>query len=156
EVFAHLAQAAVHLHGGDRPVAHGGAPTPCPLTLRFMVGRRHRPTNHGGDTMRLLLTNDDGIAADGLAALEAAARPRGELTVAPPLHVCSGCGHRVTTGTPLRVEEHGPGRFAVDGTPADCVRVALHALGGGFDFVLSGINAGGNLGADVFHSGTVA
>ncbi len=106
--------------------------------------------------MRLLLTNDDGISAPGLAALEAAARQLGEVVVVAPTIVCSGCGHRVTTDGPIRTEQHGPGRFAVEGTPADCVRLALHALAGKVDWVLSGINAGGNLGADTYHSGTVA
>jgi 5'-nucleotidase len=68
----------------------------------------------------------------------------------------SGCGHRVTTSSPIRVERHGPDRLAVHGTPADCVRVGLHGLAGPVDWVLAGINAGGNLGADVHHSGTVA
>src|SRR4051794_39363931 len=107
--------------------------------------------------MRLLLTNDDGIAAPGLLALESAVRHLGaEFVVVAPASVCSGCGHRVTTDGTIRVEERTPGRFAVEGTPADCVRLALHALATGVDWVLSGINAGGNLGADVYHSGTVA
>lgn len=106
--------------------------------------------------MRILLTNDDGIDAPGLAALERAASGLGELLVVAPTAACSGCGHQVTTHRPLVAHEHGPGRFAVDGTPADCVRVALHGLGLEVDAVLSGINAGGNLGADVYISGTVA
>src|SRR5205807_1792655 len=76
--------------------------------------------------------------------------------VVAPAAVCSGCGHRVTTDSPFRVERRGPGRYAVEGTPADCVRVALHELAPAARWVLSGINAGGNLGADVWHSGTVA
>jgi 5'-nucleotidase len=106
--------------------------------------------------MRLLLTNDDGIDAPGLAALEAAARDFGEVLVVAPAAVHSGCGHRVTTDSPLRLCEYGPRRFSLEGTPADCVRVALHGLVPEIDWVLSGINAGGNLGADVHHSGTVA
>jgi 5'-nucleotidase len=107
--------------------------------------------------MRLLLTNDDGIAAPGLLALESAARSLGaDIVVVAPAAVCSGCGHRVTTGAVIRVEQRGPGRFAVEGTPADCVRLALHGLVEPVDWVLAGINAGGNLGADVYHSGTVA
>lgn len=111
--------------------------------------------------MRILITNDDGIAADGLASLVAAAaaafaprRPR--LFVVAPADPHSGCGHRVTTDRPLAVAGHGPDRHAVDGTPADCVRVALAGLVAGVDLVLSGVNAGGNLGVDVHHSGTVA
>jgi 5'-nucleotidase len=106
--------------------------------------------------MRLLLTNDDGIDAPGLQALQRAARELGEVVVVAPADAHSGCGHRVTTDSPLRVERHGPDRLAVHGTPADCVRVALHGLVPSFDWVLAGINAGGNLGADVHHSGTVA
>jgi 5'-nucleotidase len=106
--------------------------------------------------MRLLLTNDDGIAAPGLQALKEAAKHLGTSVVVAPAAVHSGCGHRVTTDAPFRVGECGPDRYSVEGTPADCVRVALHALAPDFDWVLSGINAGGNLGADVHHSGTVA
>jgi 5'-nucleotidase len=106
--------------------------------------------------MKLLLTNDDGITAPGLRALIAAARPFGEIVVVAPACAHSGCGHRVTTDAPIRVERHGPGAHAVYGTPADCVRVALHRLARDADWVLSGINAGGNLGTDVHHSGTVA
>jgi 5'-nucleotidase len=106
--------------------------------------------------MRLLLTNDDGVHAPGLAALEEAAAGLGELFVVAPSDAFSGCAHRVTTDGPVRVRQLGPNRFAVDGTPADCVRLALHGLVPTPDRVLSGVNAGGNLGADVYHSGTVA
>ena len=105
--------------------------------------------------MRLLLTNDDGIDAPGLAALLAAAQPLGEPVVVAPVGAHSGCSHRVTTDGPIRVHRH-PSGFAVEGTPADCVRVALHDLVSDAAWVLAGINAGGNLGADVYHSGTVA
>jgi 5'-nucleotidase len=111
----------------------------------------------------LILTNDDGIDAPGLAALEAAVSGLGQETlVVAPLQPMSECSHRVTTKQPLALQAHGPRRFAVAGTPADCVRVALlHVLPVlGADAkqvcVLSGINAGGNLGADVYISGTVA
>jgi 5'-nucleotidase len=106
--------------------------------------------------MRLLLTNDDGIDAPGLEALRAAAAELGRPVVVAPRDALSGCSHQVTTDGPIRVEERGSGRFAVAGTPADCVRVALHRLVPDAAWVLSGINAGGNLGADVWHSGTVA
>jgi 5'-nucleotidase len=105
--------------------------------------------------MKLLLTNDDGIDAPGLAALLAAARPLGEPVVVAPAAAHSGCSHRVTTDGPIRVGRRPPG-FAVEGTPADCVRVALHEIARDAAWVLAGINAGGNLGADVWHSGTVA
>jgi 5'-nucleotidase len=106
--------------------------------------------------MNLLLTNDDGIDAPGLQALLAAARQIGEPLLAAPLTGLSGCSHRVTTDEPIHVEQRDPRQFAIDGTPADCVRVALHALVPQIDWILSGINAGGNLGADIWHSGTVA
>jgi hypothetical protein len=106
--------------------------------------------------MKLLLTNDDGIDAPGLAALAAAAEQLGEAVVVAPLEGHSGCGHRVTTDEELTILGRGVSRFAVDGTPADCVRVALHSLAPEASHVLAGINAGGNLGADVWISGTVA
>ena len=107
--------------------------------------------------MKILLTNDDGIDAPGLAALEAAvAWLGGETVIVAPAEPHSGCGHRVTTDRPLRVHELGRGRFAVEGTPADCVRIALAELVRDASVVVSGINAGGNLGADIHHSGTVA
>lgn len=104
---------------------------------------------------KLLITNDDGIDAPGIQALVDAARHFGEPIVVAPAEAHSGCGHRVTTDGPFRVERRANG-FAVRGTPADCVRVAFHDLATDVDLVLSGINSGGNLGADVWHSGTVA
>jgi len=107
--------------------------------------------------MKIVLTNDDGIDAAGLDALAVAAGSLGgEAVVVAPAEPHSGCGHRVTTGRPLAVEEVSPGRFRVAGTPADCVRLALAQLVPDATLVLSGINAGGNLGADIHHSGTVA
>jgi len=104
----------------------------------------------------LLLTNDDGIDAPGLEALQAAAAGFGRLSVVAPTGPQSGCGHRVTTHEPIAVTPAGDDRLAVAGTPADCVRLALHHLVPDFSWVLAGINAGGNLGTDVYHSGTVA
>lgn len=106
--------------------------------------------------MKFLLTNDDGIDAPGLAALENAVVGFGDFAVVAPAHAHSGCSHRVTASESLIVDLKGDGRASVTGTPADCVRVALHRLYPGFDWVLAGINAGGNLGADVYMSGTVA
>ncbi len=106
--------------------------------------------------MILLLTNDDGIEAPGLAALEQAAGPLGEVWIVAPDRGYSNCGHQVTTHAPLRVHALGPRRYRVEGTPADCVRLAVHGLVPRPTWVLSGINAGGNLGVDVYHSGTVA
>jgi 5'-nucleotidase len=106
--------------------------------------------------MKLLLTNDDGIEADGLRALHAAAAQIGEPVVVAPVETLSGCSHRVTTRQPILIRACPPLGYAVEGTPADCVRVALHTLASDAAWVLSGINEGGNLGADVWHSGTVA
>lgn len=108
--------------------------------------------------MHFLLTNDDGIDAEGLGALADAisSLPHARLSVVAPAHEQSQCGHRVTTHQPIRVEEHGERRHAVHGTPADCVRVALFGLGLRPDFIVSGVNHGGNMGQDLVISGTVA
>jgi 5'-nucleotidase len=107
--------------------------------------------------MRIVLTNDDGVDAPGLAALERAAAGLGAtLVVVAPAECHSGCGHRVTMNQPIRVDEIAPGKFRVAGTPADCVRIALARLVPDAALVIAGINAGGNLGADIHHSGTVA
>ena len=106
--------------------------------------------------MKLLVTNDDGIDAPGLAALAHVAALHGDVIwVAPHTHL-SGCGHRVTTNGPIRLMRKDEARWAIDGTPADCVRVALAKLVPDVAWVLSGMNHGGNLGADVYISGTVA
>jgi 5'-nucleotidase len=109
-------------------------------------------------TMMIVATNDDGIEADGLQALEKAARtlPGARVIVVAPATEQSQCGHRVTTREPLVVESRGVDRHAVHGTPADCVRVALFGLGLQPDLILSGINHGGNMGQDLVISGTVA
>jgi 5'-nucleotidase len=104
----------------------------------------------------LLVTNDDGIDAPGILALRTAAARVGEPVVVAPVDALSGCSHRVTTHVPLRATSRPPYGYAVDGTPADCVRLGLHHLAPEAAWVLSGINAGGNLGADVYVSGTVA
>jgi len=107
--------------------------------------------------MRILLTNDDGIDAPGLAALHRGVqRLGGRIVTVAPAEPHSGCGHRVTTDRPLVVTDLGSGRHAVAGTPADCVRLALAELAPDTALVVAGINAGGNLGVDVHHSGTVA
>ncbi len=109
--------------------------------------------------MRVLLTNDDGIDAIGLANLKLALQPllmEEQCWVVAPHQQFSGCSHQVTTGRPFRVEPRGERTFAVEGSPADCVRVGLFKLVPSVDWVLSGINEGGNLGSDVYLSGTVA
>ncbi|MBD2086745.1 5'/3'-nucleotidase SurE [Coleofasciculus sp. FACHB-542] len=104
--------------------------------------------------MTLILTNDDGIDAPGIRALHKAMNGKG-MIVAPQDHL-SGCGHQVTTTQAIHVRRRSDFEYAIAGTPADCVRIALTHLCPTVKFVLSGINAGGNLGADVYISGTVA
>lgn len=106
--------------------------------------------------MVFLLTNDDGIDAPGLAALAQAVEGLGPSVWIAPHDAQSGCSHRVTTAHPLRINVRGTGRWAVEGTPADCVRLGLAHLAREATWVLAGLNEGGNLGADVHHSGTVA
>ena len=105
---------------------------------------------------QILLTNDDGWDAPGLEALSALARQLGDVFIVAPRDPHSYAGHRVTTDTPLILTETGDQSYHLSGTPADCVRVALTALFPDIDWVLSGINRGGNLGADIYSSGTVA
>lgn len=106
--------------------------------------------------MKLLLSNDDGIDAPGLNALLAAARDFGNPVVVAPATPQSGVSHRVTWEQSVRLEARGADRFAVHGTPADCARLGLLRVAPDTQWVLSGINEGGNLGADVYYSGTVA
>jgi 5'-nucleotidase len=107
---------------------------------------------------RILVTNDDGVHSPGIQALADALAPLGEVIVVAPLAEASAIGHALTLRRPLRIEEFGERRYAVDGTPTDCVNIALKILLGGQlpDLVASGINKGYNLGDDVTYSGTVA
>lgn len=110
-----------------------------------------------GDEARVLvLTNDDGVDAPGLAALHEAAEGLGLRRVIAPAGPWSGRSHAVTTHEPIRIGRRDGDRLAIEGTPADCVRLALHHLAPGAAWVLAGVNLGGNLGADIHHSGTVA
>lgn len=108
--------------------------------------------------MHLLLTNDDGIDAPGLRALEEAVSgmPGCRISIVAPETEQSMCGHRVTTHGPIVVRQTGDQRWSVAGPSADCVRIALFALDLKPDWVLSGVNAGGNMGQDVVISGTLA
>src|SRR5437870_8817105 len=107
--------------------------------------------------MRLLASNDDGILAHGLECLVAAAEPLGEVTVVAPDREQSATSHSLTLHHPLRPVSRGERRWQVDGTPTDCVMLAVEALlPERPDFVLSGINHGQNMGEDVLYSGTVA
>ena len=110
--------------------------------------------------MRILVTNDDGVDAPGLAALAAAVGDLGDGSVIAPTAVQSAAGHRITLKTPMTVRNvriDSLEALSVDGSPADCVRLAVrNLLDERPDLVLSGINAGVNVGFNVFYSGTVA
>ena len=106
---------------------------------------------------RILVTNDDGYFSPGLDALADALRPLGEVTVVAPQTEASAVGHALTLRRPLRLEKIRERVFAVDGTPTDCVNIAIdEVLTGPPDLVVSGINRGLNVGDDVTYSGTVA
>ncbi|TAF05249.1 MAG: 5'/3'-nucleotidase SurE [Nostocales cyanobacterium] len=105
--------------------------------------------------MKIILTNDDGIDAPGIQALRKAVNGK-NVIIAAPLEHQSGCGHQVTTETPIKLQRRSEFEYAIAGTPADCVRIAITQLDYDVKYVLSGINAGGNLGVDAYISGTVA
>ena len=107
--------------------------------------------------MRFLLCNDDGYRAPGLAALATTLRALGHVTIVAPERNCSGASNSLTLDRPLRATRVAEDVFMVDGTPADCAYLALtELLPEKPDLVVSGINAGENLGEDVLYSGTVA
>ncbi len=111
--------------------------------------------------MRILLTNDDGIFAEGLCALYDVLCKDHEVFVVAPEAERSAVGHAITLSDPLRVKKVKRGNlffgYAVNGTPADCVKIAIHELiGPNIDLVLSGINRGANVGINVLYSGTVS
>ncbi len=112
--------------------------------------------------MQILLTNDDGIYAPGLAAMERQLREMGDVTVVAPLTEQSGVGHAITYLMPLMARKvfddtGGPRGWAVEGSPADCVKLAVSELCPKRpELVVSGINSGLNAGINVLYSGTVA
>lgn len=111
--------------------------------------------------MRILLTNDDGVYAPGLAALATALNGDHELTVVAPETEQSAVGHAITLADPIRVRRLGPrtglNGWAVSGTPADCVKLAVNELlPQRPELVISGINKGGNVGVNLLYSGTVS
>lgn len=108
-------------------------------------------------TKRILVTNDDGVRSEGILALADALRPLGEVTIVAPLNEASAIGHALTLRRPLQIETFGDRIFSVDGTPTDCVNIAItKVLDGMPDLIVSGINKGWNIGDDVTYSGTVA
>jgi 5'-nucleotidase len=107
--------------------------------------------------VRILATNDDGYRSEGIHALARALRDIGEVTIVAPLSEASAIGHALTLRHPLRLDPIGERVFAVEGTPTDCVNIAVTQVFKGLpDLIVSGINKGWNLGDDVTYSGTVA
>ena len=111
--------------------------------------------------MRILITNDDGIYAPGLAILEEIAAelagPSGEVWVVAPAFEQSGVGHCISFTNPMSISKFAPRRFAVEGSPADCVLAGLYDVldGARPDLVLSGVNRGNNSAENVLYSGTI-
>src|SRR5215204_7114320 len=111
------------------------------------------------ERFRILITNDDGIHAEGIIALEAAMSELGEVYVVAPESEMSGASHSLTLERPLRIRQIDERHWTVDGTPTDCVTLALNRIltdGDRPDICVSGINHGANLGDDATYSGTVA
>jgi 5'-nucleotidase len=107
--------------------------------------------------MHFLVSNDDGIEARGIQVLSDRMRSLGRVTIVAPAHNCSGASNSLTLDAPVRIDEIREQSFRVRGTPTDCVHIALTGLlEKDPDIVVSGINAGANLGDDVIYSGTVA
>jgi len=107
--------------------------------------------------MKILVSNDDGILATGLELLAGVCADVGQVTVVAPDREQSATSHSLTLHRPLRATRRQDGAFQVDGTPTDCVLLALGALSPGKpDWVISGVNHGPNMGEDVLYSGTVA
>ena len=107
--------------------------------------------------MNILCTNDDGYLASGIRLLASAARSFGNVVTVAPDREQSATSHSLTMHHPLRARRTSDGVFVVDGTPTDCVLLAVNALlEERPDFVVSGVNHGANMGEDVLYSGTVA
>ena len=118
-----------------------------------------------GENMNILISNDDGIAANGIRVLTEVLSQKHNVYVVAPDRERSAAGHSLTLHTPLRVEELDSGKhgakkaWVTTGTPGDCVKMAVNALLSNDekpDYVISGINHGPNLGADILYSGTVS
>src|SRR3990167_3779485 len=108
--------------------------------------------------MRILISNDDGVSAKGIAALAKEFRKLGKVVVIAPERERSTTVHALTLHKPLRLYRHGRDIYAVSGGPADCIYLGINELFSGKkpDLVLSGINRGANLGQDIFYSGTAS
>jgi 5'-nucleotidase len=106
--------------------------------------------------MNILLTNDDGWGSPGIQSLANIAKDFGNVWIVAPQQPMSGISHQLTTHDPMTLTQHAEQSYSLSGKPADCARVGLSHLGVQFDWILSGINYGANLGADIPVSGTVA
>ncbi|WP_115719559.1 5'/3'-nucleotidase SurE [Gallaecimonas mangrovi] len=108
--------------------------------------------------MKILVSNDDGVHAPGIAALARALARMGDVRVVAPDRNCSGASNSLTLENPLRAQQLENGFWSVKGTPTDCVHLAINGLFENWlpDLVVAGVNAGANLGDDVLYSGTVA
>ncbi len=132
------------------------------LRKSLYSGRGTRTVSRNGvlSGMNILLTNDDGIEAVGLATMQRALEGFGELWIVAPEREQSATSHSLTLHDPLRVRRLGERVFSVSGTPTDCVLVAVRGIRGLMepkpDLVVSGINHGPNMGDDITYSGTVA
>ena len=115
-------------------------------------------SNVGIPTPLILVSNDDGIRSEGIVALAEALRPIGTVYVVAPDRERSAAGHSLTLSHPLRVEKVGRREYAVDGTPTDCVNLAVNGIlrKKKVDLLVSGINKGGNMGDGITYSGTVS
>src|SRR5262245_51803698 len=120
-------------------------------------GSAGRPVMIVGLMRRILVTNDDGYFSPGVQALAAVFAPLGDVTVVAPHIEASAVGHALTLRRPLRLDKIADRVYSVDGTPTDCINIAIdEVLQGPPDLVVSGINKGLNVGDDVTYSGTVA
>jgi 5'-nucleotidase len=107
--------------------------------------------------MRILISNDDGVGAPGIDALVESLSSIAEIVVMAPDRNRSGASNSLSLSRPLRVRQLDNGQYSVQGTPTDCVHLALTGfIDSSFDMVVSGINQGANLGDDILYSGTVA
>jgi len=105
----------------------------------------------------ILVTNDDGVHSEGIKELAAALAHLGKVTIVAPMQEASAIGHALTLRRPLRIESIATNTFGIDGTPTDCVNLAIsHVIKQKPDLIVSGINKGWNLGDDVTYSGTVS
>jgi 5'-nucleotidase len=126
---------------------------------RLLARLKTKPTKHGVELKKILITNDDGYESEGLKILADSVRHLGQVTIVAPATEKSACGHSLTLAKPMRFISVDDDFYKLDnGTPSDCIYLALHTLFEEMkpDIVLSGINKGSNMGEDITYSGTAA